>query len=76
MVYLIISTGSLFRDEVAKGTDFGKLIKQYVEKGLLVPDELVISFVFKRLLEPDCAKGFILDGFPRTLNQAKALDEF
>ncbi|MEM1638483.1 MAG: adenylate kinase [Desulfurococcaceae archaeon] len=71
-----ISTGSLFRDEVAKGTDFGKLIKQYVEKGLLVPDELVISFVFKRLLEPDCAKGFILDGFPRTLNQAKALDEF
>jgi Adenylate kinase (EC 2.7.4.3) len=71
-----ISTGSLFREEVAKGTEFGKLIKQYVDNGLLVPDELVLPFVFKRLLEPDCLKGFILDGFPRTLNQAVALDAF
>lgn len=71
-----ISTGSMFREEVARGTSFGRLIKQYVERGLLVPDELVISFVFKRLSEPDCMRGFILDGFPRTLNQARALDEF
>jgi adenylate kinase len=71
-----ISTGSLFREEVAKSTEFGKLIKQYVDNGLLVPDELVLPFVFKKLLEPNCSKGFILDGFPRTLNQAIALDAF
>ncbi len=71
-----ISTGDIFRAEIEKGTELGKKAKEYVEKGLLVPDEIVIEIVKKRLQEPDTKKGFILDGFPRTINQAKALDEF
>ncbi len=70
-----ISTGDIFREEVAKGTELGKKIKEYLDKGLLVPDEIVIEVVRKRLSQPDCQRGFILDGFPRTINQAKALDQ-
>ncbi len=69
-----ISTGDIFREEIAKGSELGKKVKEYVEKGLLVPDEIVIEVVRQRLSQPDCAKGFILDGFPRTLKQAEALD--
>ncbi len=70
-----ISTGDIFRAEVAKGTELGKKIKDILDKGLLVPDEIVIEVVRRRLSQPDTAKGFILDGFPRTIVQAKALDE-
>ncbi|OYT28339.1 MAG: adenylate kinase [Thermofilum sp. ex4484_79] len=70
-----ISTGDIFREEIKKGTDLGKRIRSFVEKGELVPDEIVIETIRKRLSQDDCKKGFILDGFPRTLEQAKALDE-
>ncbi|MGC8983187.1 MAG: adenylate kinase family protein [Desulfurococcaceae archaeon] len=70
-----ISTGDIFREEIAKGSELGKKVKYYVEQGLLVPDEIVIEVVRARLQQPDAASGFILDGFPRTLNQARALDE-
>ncbi len=69
-----ISTGDMLRDAVAKGTELGKLAKGYMEKGELVPDEVIIGIVKERLLEPDAEKGFILDGFPRTLEQAIALE--
>jgi len=69
-----ISTGDIFREEIAKGTELGRKVREYVEKGLLVPDEIVIEVVRQRLSQPDCAKGFILDGFPRTLRQAEVLD--
>ena len=69
-----ISTGDIFREEIAKGSELGRKVKEYVDKGLLVPDEIVVEVVRKRLSQPDCAKGFILDGFPRTLKQAEALD--
>lgn len=71
-----ISTGDIFREEVRKGSDLGAKVKQYLDKGLLVPDELVIEVVKKRLSEDDCKNGFILDGFPRTLLQAEALENF
>ncbi|MCC6053943.1 MAG: nucleoside monophosphate kinase [Thermosphaera sp.] len=70
-----ISTGDIFRGEIATGTELGLKIKPYVEKGLLVPDEIVIEVIKKRIQQPDAQKGFVLDGFPRTLNQARALDE-
>ena len=70
-----ISTGDIFREEIAKGSELGRKVKEYVDKGLLVPDEIVIEVVKKRLSQPDCARGFILDGFPRTLKQAEALDQ-
>lgn len=70
-----ISTGDIFREEVAKGTELGKKIKDILDRGELVPDEIVIEIVKKRLQQPDTAKGFILDGFPRTIRQAEALDE-
>ncbi|MCC6016000.1 MAG: adenylate kinase [Desulfurococcaceae archaeon] len=69
-----ISTGDIFREEIAKGSELGLKVKQYVEKGLLVPDEIVVEVVRKVLERPECRKGFILDGFPRTIEQAKALD--
>jgi len=71
-----ISTGEIFRDEIKRETKLGKKIRSYVEKGELVPDEIVIETIKKRLSEDDCKNGFILDGYPRTLQQAKALDEF
>jgi len=70
-----ISTGDMLREAVAKGTELGKKAKEYMDKGELVPDEIVIGIVKERLQQPDCERGFILDGFPRTLAQAKALDE-
>lgn len=70
-----VATGDIFRDEVDKGTELGKKIEEYLEEGELVPDETVNNVVRKRLSKPDCDDGFILDGYPRTLNQANALDE-
>lgn len=70
-----ISTGDIFREEIARGTELGRRIKDIVEKGELVPDEIVIEVVRRRLSRPDTERGFILDGFPRTITQARALDE-
>lgn len=69
-----ISTGDMFRAAIKEGTDMGKKAKEYMDKGALVPDEVVVGMVRDRLSKPDCATGFLLDGFPRTLDQAKALD--
>ncbi len=69
-----IAMGDILREEVAKKTPLGKKVNIYMSKGELVPDEIVIEVLKKRLQEADCVNGFILDGFPRTLNQAKALD--
>jgi len=69
-----ISTGDMFRAAVKEGSPMGKKSKEYMDKGALVPDDVVIGVVKERFQKPDCKKGFILDGFPRTLEQAKALD--
>ena len=69
-----ISTGNMLREAMAKGTELGKKVKQYMEDGLLVPDELILGIVAERVAQPDCANGFILDGVPRTLAQAEALE--
>ena len=71
-----ISTGDMLRGAVARGTDMGLEAKRYMDAGGLVPDEVVIGIVRDRLREPDASEGFILDGFPRTVGQAKALSEF
>jgi adenylate kinase len=68
-----ISTGDMVRDEIKAQTELGKKIKQYSDKGELVPDEIIIQLLADRLKKPDCEKGYILDGFPRTINQAEAL---
>jgi adenylate kinase len=68
-----ISTGDIFRENVKEGTELGRRAKEYMDRGELVPDQLVIDIVADRLLKPDCEKGFILDGFPRTVAQADAL---
>ncbi len=70
-----ISTGDMFREAAAKQTELGRKVKEYMDKGELVPDDIVVKVVEGRLKQPDCEKGFLLDGFPRTLIQAKALDE-
>ena len=69
-----IATGDLFRQAVEKGTKLGLLAKSYMEKGALVPDEVTIQMLSERLAQPDCKQGCVFDGFPRTLDQAKALD--
>ena len=69
-----ISTGDIFRLNIKEGTDLGKKAKEYMDKGLLVPDDIVVSIVKDRLTKDDCKDGFLLDGFPRTVNQADALD--
>ena len=69
-----ISTGNMLREAVKNGTDLGKEAKTYMDAGNLVPDELILSIVAERTARPDCAKGFILDGVPRTLAQAEALE--
>lgn len=69
-----ISTGEMFREAVETGSEIGKELNSYMTKGKLVPDEVVISIVKERLSRDDVKKGFLLDGFPRTINQAKALD--
>lgn len=70
-----ISTGDAFRLAMKQGTELGLLAKQYVDAGKLVPDEVTIGIVRDRLQQEDCKKGFLLDGFPRTISQAEALDE-
>ncbi|WHH60131.1 adenylate kinase [Petroclostridium sp. X23] len=70
-----ISTGDIFRYHIANSTDLGIKAKQYIEKGSLVPDELTVEIVGDRLKQDDCKNGFILDGFPRTIQQAVFLDE-
>ena len=69
-----ISTGNMLREAIATGTELGKKVKSYMDGGLLVPDELIMGIVAERTAQPDCANGFILDGVPRTLAQAEALD--
>jgi adenylate kinase len=70
-----VASGDLFREALAKQTPLGRLAKQYMERGELVPDEVTINMVMERLAQPDCAAGVILDGFPRTIEQGKALDK-
>ncbi len=70
-----ISTGDMLREAVAKGTELGLLAKSYMDRGDLVPDDVIVRMVMARLGEPDCEKGAILDGFPRTIVQAEAFDE-
>jgi adenylate kinase len=69
-----IATGDIFRANVASGTELGRVAQEYMDRGDLVPDEVVIAMVMDRLAEDDCSAGFVLDGFPRTVNQAEALD--
>ena len=69
-----ISTGNMLREAMANGTELGKLAKKYMDEGALVPDELILGIVADRVAQPDCEKGFILDGVPRTLAQAEALE--
>ena len=69
-----VATGDIFRANVAEGTELGRVAQAYMDRGDLVPDEVVIAMVMERLAERDCASGFVLDGFPRTVNQAEALD--
>ena len=69
-----ISTGNMLREAISKGTDLGKQVKQYMDEGALVPDELILGIVAERTAQPECKNGFILDGVPRTLAQAQALD--
>lgn len=71
-----ISTGDIFRDNIKRQTELGKKAQEYMNKGELVPDDLVIEIATDRLLRDDCKKGFLLDGFPRTVYQAEKLDEF
>ena len=69
-----ISTGNMLREAMANGTELGKKVKQYMDEGSLVPDELILGIVAERVAQPDCQNGFILDGVPRTLAQAEALE--
>lgn len=69
-----ISTGDIFRSNIKNGTELGKKAKEYMDQGLLVPDELTVDLVIDRLSQDDCENGYILDGFPRTIPQAEALD--
>lgn len=70
-----ISTGDMFRAAIKEGTELGMKAKEYMDKGELVPDEIVVGIVKERLLQPDCENGFLLDGFPRTVAQAQALGD-
>lgn len=70
-----ISTGDIFRANIKNNTELGKKAKEYMDQGLLVPDELTCDLVTDRIQKDDCSKGFILDGFPRTIPQAEALDK-
>lgn len=69
-----ISTGSIIREAIASGSKLGRQADTYISNGNLIPDDLAIQIVYERIIKPDCAKGWILDGFPRTVLQAKALD--
>ncbi len=70
-----ISTGDIFRQNIKQGTVLGKKAKEYMDQGLLVPDELTVELVKDRLIQDDCRNGFLLDGFPRTILQADALED-
>ncbi|GAB4334699.1 MAG: adenylate kinase [Dehalococcoidia bacterium] len=72
---LHLSTGDMFRENVRNGTDLGKLAKQYMDKGELVPDDVTIKMLLERISRPDAADGAMFDGFPRNVVQAKALDD-
>lgn len=69
-----ISTGDIFRANIKNGTELGKKAKEYMDQGLLVPDELTVNLVIDRVSNDDCKNGYVLDGFPRTIPQAEALD--
>lgn len=69
-----VASGDMFREAQSRGDELGQQVKSYMEQGILVPDEITIRVILERIAAPDCASGFILDGFPRTLEQAKALD--
>ena len=71
-----ISTGDIFRKNIKEGTELGKKAQEYMNAGELVPDELVVDLVKDRLMQEDCANGYLLDGFPRTIYQAEELDKF
>ena len=71
-----ISTGDIFRANIKEGTELGKKAQEYMNRGELVPDELVVEIATDRLKADDCRNGFLLDGFPRTVFQAEKLDEF
>ena len=71
-----ISTGDIFREHIAQGTELGRKIEGYMKKGELVPDEIVADVLRRRLAQPDCENGFILDGYPRTVTQAMALEDW
>jgi adenylate kinase len=70
-----VASGDLFREALAKQTDLGRLARSYMDRGELVPDDVTIAMVKERLAEPDCADGAVLDGFPRTIDQALALEQ-
>ncbi len=71
-----ISTGDIFRENIKQGTELGKKVQEIISAGNLAPDSLTVEIVKDRLSKPDCKNGFVLDGFPRNLYQAKALEEF
>ena len=70
-----ISTGDIFRANIKEGTELGLKAKQYMDQGLLVPDSLTVALVMDRISQPDCGRGYILDGFPRTIPQAESLSK-
>ena len=70
-----VSTGDIFRANIKNGTELGMEAKKYMDQGLLVPDELTVKILLDRVAQDDCAKGYVLDGFPRTIPQAEVLDE-
>ena len=70
-----VSTGDIFRSNIKEGTELGKKAKEYMDQGMLVPDELTIDMLLSRIGEKDCKTGYVLDGFPRTIPQAQKLDE-
>ena len=70
-----VSTGDIFRANIKNGTELGKEAKKYMDQGLLVPDELTVKILLDRVAQEDCANGYVLDGFPRTIPQAEVLDK-
>ena len=70
-----VSTGDIFRKNIKEGTELGKEAKGYMDQGLLVPDSLTVALVMDRISQPDCGRGYILDGFPRTIPQAESLSK-